>query len=119
MMREIYYIEKEALNTFACRLKEDFKVFLPSLKEENFTKETDYSYQPFDPASGIAFNPYRSVEPLKSFFTHSQESVAEYFGEEKEIADTDKVVLFGVKACDIAGHKIQDFVFLEGVEVDS
>jgi ferredoxin len=25
----------------------------------------------------------------------------------------------GVKACDIAGHRIQDFVFLEGVEVDA
>ena len=118
-MREIYYIEKEALNTFAGRLKEDFKVFVPLAKSVNFTQETDYSYKQLELAAGVTFTPYRAVEPLKSFFTHSKESVAEYFGPDKDIIDVEKVVLFGVKACDIAGHKIQDFVFLEGVEVDS
>ena len=118
-MREIYYSETGALQAFASCLKEDFLVFTPYSKEADFTGETDYSYRTFDPAAGVVFNPYRTLEPLKSFFTHSQECVAEYFAKDKQIIDTDKVVLFGVKACDIAGHKIQDFVFLEGVEVDA
>lgn len=118
-MYNIYYISAIQLNEFIHRLKKTFTVFAPVERKENFTRETDYSYKKLAEAEQIVFNPYRAVDPLKVFFTHSKEEVSQYFGPDKEIIDLKKTVIFGVKACDIAGHRIQDFVFLEGVEVDA
>jgi len=119
-MYKIYYVETHKLNDFANQLKKGFNVFVPVVKEANFTKGTDYSYaKACDTESPLIFNPYRAVEPLKSFFTHSLEKVAGYFGSDQNFIVEEKTIVFGVKSCDLAGHKVQDFVFLEGVEVDS
>lgn len=117
-MFNIYYIETDSLNAFANKLSNSFKVFSPILKEGRPTKGVDYAYHKFIEGSSLEFNPYRTIEPLKSFFTHSKEEVAQYFQENNSI-EVDKVAIFGVKSCDLAGHRIQDFVFLEGVEVDA
>jgi ferredoxin len=118
-MYNIYFIESSQLNIFFNKLKKKYKVFSPTVKEPNFTKETDYSYKDLPKAEPLVFNPYRAVEPLKVFFTHTQDKAAEYFEQDKSIVDLAQTIIFGVKSCDIAGHKVQDFVFLEGVEVDS
>jgi len=115
----IYYIETLQLSAFANQLRDSYRVFSPIEKPANFTKEADYSYKITAESDQIAFNPYRAVEPLKVFFTHPKEKVTEYFGPAKTVEVSQKSVIFGVKSCDIAGHRIQDFVFLEGVEVDS
>jgi ferredoxin len=115
----MYYIESAQLNIFFNRLKQKFKVFAPVLKDTD-TKEKDYCYRDVNVDGYLEYNAYRVVEPLKCFFTPAHEKVADYFTPEKNITDVStKTVIFGVKSCDIAGHKIQDFVFLEGVEVDS
>ncbi len=118
-MYNIYYIESSQLNILFNKLKKKYKVFLPTVKEPNFTKETDYSYKDLPKGQPLVFNPYRAVEPLKAFFTHAQDKAAEYFNQDDSITDLPQTIIFGVKSCDIAGHKIQDFVFLEGAEVDS
>jgi sulfhydrogenase subunit beta (sulfur reductase) len=119
-MYEIYYIEAHKLKDLVNRLKKEFDIFVPAVKGPNFTKETDYSYAKYsDSDTPLTFNPYRAVEPLKMFFTHSLEKISGYFDWEKDLDDTKKTIIFGVKSCDIVGHKVQDFVFLEGVEVDS
>ncbi len=118
-MYNIYYIESNHLNSFFNQLKKQYKVFSAVAKESNFTKETDYSYKDLTKGEPFLFNPYRVVEPLKAFFTHTQDKAAEYFNQDDSITDLSQTIIFGVKSCDIAGHKIQDFVFLEGVEVDS
>ncbi len=117
-MFNTYYIETGNLNAFANKLSTGFKVFSPVLKEGYPTKGIDYTYRKFLEGSSLEFNPYRTIEPLKSFFTRSKEEVAQYFDKDEPVMDVDRVVIFGVKSCDLAGHKIQDFVFLEGVEVD-
>lgn len=117
-MYNIYYIETSGLGLFVKELIKTFKVFSPVSKPTNYTKETDYSYKKLSAEEQVAFTPYRAVEPLKSFFTYPREKISEYF-EEKTLSEQGQSVIFGVKSCDIAGHKIQDFVFLEGVEVDS
>lgn len=118
-MPNVYYIESNNLDIFAAKLAEVFKVFAPIAKDGNFTQKTDYSYRNYDSLTPLVFNPYRTVEPLKSFFSHSCEKVCDYFSPDKKIEDVvEKTVVFGVKGCDIAGHRVQDFVFLEGVEVD-
>lgn len=119
-MYNIYYLQTHKLNEFVNRLKKSFKVFAPVVKSANSTGETDYAYKNLSPNEPCVFNPYRVIEPLKSFFTCTYEKVTDYFTPEKNITNVaDKTIILGVKACDIAGHKIQDFVFLEGVEVDS
>lgn len=117
-MYSIYYTEAGQLDYFLNKLRKKFKVFSPVVKEPNFTKATDYSYKDLAEGGPFIFNPYRTVEPLKAFFTPVQDKAAEYFNQEDVVKDLPRAVIFGVKSCDIAGHKVQDFVFLEGVEVD-
>jgi len=118
-MNIIYYVESAQLNTFFNQLKKNYRVFSAAVKEPK-GKETDYYYQNTPEGAPLLYNSYRAVEPLKAFFTHPCEKVTDYFTPEKDITDVaDKTVIFGVKSCDIAGHKIQDFVFLEGVEADA
>ncbi len=118
-MYNIYYIESSQLNTLFNKLKKKYKVFSPTVKEPNLTKETDYSYKDLPEGEPLVFNPYRCLEPLKAFFTYTQDKAAEYFNQDESIVDLPQTIIFGVKSCDITGHKVQDFVFLEGVEVDS
>jgi len=116
----IYYSENAKIDNFANRLKRSHCVFYPEVKSCEPSKETDYSYKKFNHQQHLVFNPYRTIEPLKAFFTYPCEKVAEYFISEKEVVlPSVKAVVIGVKACDLAGHKVQDFVFLEGVEVDA
>ncbi|MDD4938842.1 MAG: 4Fe-4S dicluster domain-containing protein [Candidatus Omnitrophica bacterium] len=117
-MGAIYYSESGQLNSFYNDLKKKFRVFSPVIKEQNYTKKTDYSFQDLPEGETLVYNPYRAVEPLKSFFTYPQEKAAKYFNPDEPSPESKQVVIFGVKSCDIAGHKVQDFIYLEGVEVD-
>jgi sulfhydrogenase subunit beta (sulfur reductase) len=118
-MNQVYYIEFNHLNILSQKFKKDYKVFSPIIEEKNATKETNYSYREATENEPFVFNPYRTVDPLKIFFTPPLDKTAEYFNQEESTGDLPKIIIFGVKSCDIAGHKVQDFVFLEGVEEDS
>jgi sulfhydrogenase subunit beta (sulfur reductase) len=113
-----YYLTQDTLNQFVLKLTESYRVFSPVKKTANDTAEADYSFAPHAKGEPVLFNPYRAVEPLKSFFTYPREDVCAYFSRDID-EEPVKTVVVGVKACDIAGHVIQDYVFLEGVEVDS
>ena len=117
-MHNVYFTGTLELSRFAGSLAKTNRVFVPAAKEPNFTKETDYSYRPYEENAQVVFNPYRVVEPLKTFFTYSREKIADHFKDDIPEDPAASNVIFGVKSCDLAGHKIQDFVFLEGVEVD-
>jgi ferredoxin len=118
-MNNTYFCEADQLNGFFSQLKQDFKVFLPAARNVA-DKEREYFWQPAVKETPFLYNAYRTAEPLKAFFTSPLEKIAAYFSAEKNIAPLEqKTVIFGVKSCDLAGHKVQDFVFLEGVEVDS
>jgi len=126
-MYNIYYIEAAQFDAALNLLKKNYKVFLPQAKPSSKdSQETDYYYQ-LSPAPGrkaqdasFVYNSYRTVEPLKSFFTYPYEEAAAYFTPEDSIRQAQgEAVVLGVKSCDLAAHRVQDFVFLEGVEVDS
>jgi len=118
-MNRIYFLTIDKLNYFLERLKDKYSVFSPVVKTQNYTGEVDYSFDKLPSGTALVFNPYRCVEPLKSFFTLSKEKVAEYFHTQDNLRDLGKVIICGVKSCDIVAHRIQDFVFLEGVAEDS
>jgi len=118
-MLKIYYIEPSQLDTFLNQLKKNYKVFLPVAKKDNSPRKTDYTYQELSDGQSFVFNPYRVIEPLKTFFTPVLDKAAEYFPQDALESASPKIIVFGVKSCDLAGHKIQDFVFLEGSEADS
>jgi len=118
-MNNIYYIESTQLNSFFKRLKKNYKVFSPVIKDPNIP-EPDYYYKVLPEGEPLIFNAYRCVEPLKSFFTQTYEKITDYFTSDKNITRVaEKTIVWGVKNCDLVAHKVQDFVFLEGVEVDS
>lgn len=114
-----YYINSAHFDTFVSRLQKDFVVFSSFPKDKIPSREQDYSYRKLNEGEGVTFNPYRSIEPLKSFFTYPSEKVSAYLGAAPLGSPEQQVVIFGVKSCDLAAHRIQDYVFLEGVEVDS
>lgn len=121
-MSKIYFIEATQLNRLFVWIKEDFRVFAPVVKEPlGQAKEEDYCYTRALGDASLVYNPYRMVEPLKSFFTPAQEKLLNYFSPDNNsnAKKKQKNVVFGVKSCDITGHKVQDYVFLEGTEVDS
>jgi len=121
-MSKIYYIEATQLNRLFVWIKEDFRVFAPAVKEcLDKSGQEDYCFIRAHGDAPLLYNAYRTLEPLKSFFTPAEEKLTGYFSSSREnaVAEKEKNVIFGVKSCDLAGHKVQDFVFLEGVEVDS
>lgn len=110
-----YYITDLELDVFLNQLRKDYKVFLPVVRQSR-DKKMDYSYQQVRGDCHFLFNPYRTIEPLKAFFTYPYESLGAYFDFKDQAKLEKQTVIFGVKACDLYAHKIQDFVFLEGTE---
>ncbi len=104
--------------SFISSLSADYKVFSPLVKDPE-VKELDYTYNIYSKAVTLKFNVYRAIEPLKAFFTGPLEKVSGYFKEGVNLKEPENIVILGVKSCDIQGHKVQDFVFLEGQEEDS
>lgn len=117
-MNSTYYLENSKLNDLLEALKKGYTVFSPAPKEPNCTKQPDYSYKNLSSGREFVFNPYRVIEPLKSFLTPIKERAASYFNSDNNIVEAAKTIIFGAKNCDITSLKIQDFVFMEGVEVD-
>lgn len=116
---EVYYIDGLQLDNLFRQLQDEYRVFFPVIKDSP-AQEADYYYKRATDERCLLYNPYRVVEPLKSFFTYPYEKVSDYFTPEDDVTDVpEETIVFGVKSCDLAGHKIQDFVFLEGTEVDS
>ncbi len=99
-------------------LASKYPVFSTFKSESENCDKPDFVYKRLASGADFSFNPYRPVEPLKSFFTPYVEKVSEYFGN-KEVSEAGgKTVVFGIKACDLAAHRVQDYVFLGGEEED-
>ena len=100
-----YSISKKDLLDLFGRLSADYRVVVP------YTKGERLYFDDFDPKKEdlIELGGIRQSQPLKSFLSHSREKVVD--GARK---DTKPLVVAGVKACDLASLKLQDYVFLEG-----
>lgn len=95
-------------------LKSSYNVYLPVKKrEQRFYKQ----YTEF--TDDIVIGEVRPFEPLKSFFTRAKEKVAEDFKPDVPAPAGGKpLAIVGVKACDLKGFKVQDYVFKDHDEAD-
>jgi len=125
-----YFIEGQNLIKFYNRIAESYDLYVPkkiespsAVKCEYGVKlpEGDYALKKYSQIGGdeIIFNDYRTIEPVRLFFTHFKEKVCDYFnGAESESSGAKPPAICGLKNCDLFALKIQDYVFLEGNEVD-
>ena len=125
-----YYLEGHNLSKFYEHISASFNLYVPTrikspLKvpcEHSFQLPSDdYLLKKYEEAKkeGIVFNDYRSIEPVRIFFTHFKEKVCDYFhGPADKEKNRKPLAICGVKNCDLFALKIQDYVFLEGEQAD-
>ena len=100
------YIPKDNLFKLLDALKADYQVYVPVKKgEQRFYKK--YSKKEED----IVIGEVRAFEPLKAFYSRAREIVAEDFKADIPHAQDKPLAIVGVKACDLKGFKVQDYVF--------
>jgi ferredoxin len=87
-------------------LSSEYDVFVPVRKgRQRF-------YQKFPPLDNeYVIGEVRAFEPLKAFFSRAREVVAHGFRDEVPSFPERPFAIVGVKACDLKGFKVQDFVF--------
>jgi len=102
----MHYISFRNFGKFLENLKNDYSVYVPVKKgEQRFYKE----YIEF--SDDIVVGEIRTYEPLKSFFFRAREIVAEDFKPQAPDSSRKPFCLVGVKACDLKGFKVHDYVF--------
>ncbi|MCM8792109.1 MAG: 4Fe-4S dicluster domain-containing protein [Candidatus Omnitrophica bacterium] len=124
---DIFYLKEENLFNFLKTLESEYEVFVPQKSEGKLrlcpfgfeVSHTEYILKEISSVDkeNFSYNPYRTIEPLKSFFISTREPITEYFESAFEREQKPRVI-FGMKNCDLFSLKIQDFVFLEGVVKD-
>jgi len=106
MSGRMKYISENNLKNLLEALKKDYEVFVPVKKGDQrfYKKYTDFT-------DDIVIGEARTFEPLKAFFTRAREIVAEDFKAAIPHSGDRPFAIVGVKACDLKGFKVQDYVF--------
>ena len=100
------YISSSNFAKFLENLKNDYDVYVPVKKDDQ------YFYKKYiDFTDDIVIGEVRAFEPLKSFFFRAREIVAENFKSDIPQKIQKPYCIVGVKACDLKGLQIQDYVF--------
>ena len=109
MKNNLYTISKKDLFDLLGRLSADNRVLVPYAKGEKLY------FEEFDPQKEerIELGGIRQSQPLKAFINPAIEKVMGGGAGDKR-----RLVIAGVKACDLASLLLQDFVFQEGDAVD-
>ncbi len=100
------YISKDNLFRLLDALKADYEVYVPVKCGEQrcYEKYTKFS-------GDIVIGEVRASEPLKAFYLRAREIVAEDFKADVPHSADKPFAIVGVKACDLKGFIIQDYVF--------
>lgn len=107
-----YLLPSNKLLDFIAKLAEDASVFYPVLEEKKahfvkFVKDKEFSPN---------FQKIRTAENIKHFLFPSRDMVATFPKDIKK--KPAKLVLFGVKNCDLRGVDVYDRVFLQWEPID-
>lgn len=100
------FTSKQNFIKFLENLERDYKVFVPVKKgsQRFYTRLKNAG-------EDMVLGEVRAFEPLKAFFSRAREVVAKNFSDEIPHADDRPLAIAGVKACDLKGFKVQDYVF--------
>ncbi len=100
------YISSNNFAKLLENLKKDYNVYVPVKKDDQF-----FYKKYIDFTDDIVIGEVRAFEPLKSFFFRAREIVAENFNSDIPQKIQKPYCIVGVKACDLKGLQIQDYVF--------
>jgi len=100
------YISSESFTILLNSLGTDYQVYLPVKKGKQrfYQQYTDFK-------DNVVVGEVRPFEPLKPFFFRAREKVAEGFKPDVPHSKDKPFAIVGVKACDLKGFKVQDYVF--------
>jgi hypothetical protein len=127
---ETYFLKSEDIFKLYDRIAQDYRLFVPVRVKPPFKSKCDYGFSlPTDDFTckeysevnrdDVTLNEYRCVEPARTYFTYYKEEVCDYFTEEETRKRKERpLAIAGIKNCDLFSFKIQDYVFLEGVDAD-
>ncbi len=107
-MARLYTINKKDLLDLLARLSARSSVYIP------YKKDSRLYLAPFDvnKMEAIELGEIRQSQPLKTFLTSPRKELTEARGAARS------VIVAGVKQCDLASIRLQDFVFMEGDHQD-
>ncbi|MFA5008369.1 MAG: 4Fe-4S dicluster domain-containing protein [Candidatus Omnitrophota bacterium] len=107
MISKYLYIKNNDFPKLLDNLSADYRVFAPQETRKNyFWKEYKGAFQ---------FSKYRTITPLRQFFTPAIEHIDNYFASNAKPGEKKPICMVGAKACDLGNAlKMQDYVFLEG-----
>ncbi|MCM8775705.1 MAG: 4Fe-4S dicluster domain-containing protein [Candidatus Omnitrophica bacterium] len=105
-MTACFFLGKTKLKNFVEQLSVHYTVYYPvKSRNQRFFKKFSGSLE------DIVLGEVRTFEPLKAFYTRARETVAVNFTDSFPHDQDQPFAILGVKACDLKGFKIQDFVF--------
>lgn len=113
-MKDLQYLvlRKDDLSSFITHLSRDQKVVAPVAKGHG-----TYSFEEVTSAKDIALKYIPTILPPKKFFMPQKETLVEYdlkSGlEVNAVLETEKITIFGVHTCDLAGIQCLNMVFSE------
>jgi len=107
-LAKIYFVSNDQKSIFWDKISKLGKIYIPLSLEKN------YYFSPLSQPSAetISLDGYRTIGPIKSFFFPARTKVGEFGGEVS--TSQEKIVLAGVRGCDLHSLKILDSVFKEG-----
>ncbi len=106
-MSKTLFITPADLREWLKSLSVRYDVFVPVKKgQQRFYKKFSSSSDEF------VIGEVRAFEPLKAFFSRAREVVAQGFSDAIPQLPVKPFAIVGVKACDLKGFKVQDFVFM-------
>lgn len=102
------FLSKTNLKEFLEKLSLTYEVYVPVKKgEQRFYSK----YSARLTKHQLCLGEVRPFEPLKAFFSRAREIIARDFQPDRPHTQDKPFAIVGVKACDLKGFKIQDFVF--------
>lgn len=111
-MKDVGYLilMKEDLGNFISRLSRLQKLFAPVSKGYN-----NFSFKEISPADEIALKYIPTILPPKKFFMPQQEPLLEFSTakglDARPVVEYEKMTIFGVHTCDLAGIQCLNMVF--------
>ncbi len=110
MERKFYFLSRDGVDSFLADLAGDRDLYYP--RQLN----GDWRYRRWNPEEDRPYStsPYRAVESLKNFLFPERVVVASLPGKVDLCSDGKERIILGLKACDLAGLPVLDYIFKEG-----